>query len=321
MKTIFIAGHKGMVGSHIHALLKKTKNKLITADKKKLNLLDQSKVFKFLKKQKPDQIYICAAKVGGIHANNIYSAKFLYENLIIASNLIHGAMINNIKKILYLGSSCIYPKKSKTPIKEEALLSGYLENTNEGYAIAKICGIALCKHYNKQYKNKKVDYRAVMPCNLYGEGDNFDPNLGHVIPSIIYKLHKAKIQKKNKVYLWGDGKPKREFLHVEDLAKACVHLMNIKKSEFYKKKSYEHYNIGSGKEITIKNLSNIIAKVIDYKGKILFDKKKLNGTMRKVMDISKIKSTGWNSMISLNEGIQRTYSYFLIHHEKKLYKS
>ena len=234
MKTIFIAGHKGMVGSHIHALLKKTKYKLITADKKKLNLLDQSKVFKFLKKQKPDEVYICAAVVGGIVANSTMPAKFIYENLAISINLIHGCFLNNIKKVLYLGSSCIYPKLSKIPIKEDYLLGGFLEKTNEAYAISKIAGLAMCKFYNEQYKKKNIDYRAVMPCNLYGPGDNYDPNLGHVIPSLIYKFHKAKIENKKKVILWGDGSPKREFLHANDMAKACIYLMNLYKKKFYK---------------------------------------------------------------------------------------
>ena len=313
MKTIFIAGHKGMVGSHIHALLKKTKYKLITADKKKLNLLDQSKVFKFLKKQKPDEVYICAAVVGGIVANSTMPAKFIYENLAISINLIHGCFLNNIKKVLYLGSSCIYPKLSKIPIKEDYLLGGFLEKTNEAYAISKIAGLAMCKFYNEQYKKKNIDYRAVMPCNLYGPGDNYDPNLGHVIPSLIYKFHKAKIENKKKVILWGDGSPKREFLHVNDMAKACIYLMNLDKKKFYnvKKNKAEHINIGSGKEVSIVNLSKIISKIVGYKGKITFDKTKPNGTVRKLLDSSKIAKMGWKPKITLKQGIEQSYMYFI----------
>lgn len=312
MKTIFIAGHKGMVGSHIHALLKKTKYKLITADKKKLNLLDQSKVFKFLKKQKPDEVYICAAVVGGIVANSTMPAKFIYENLAISINLIHGCFLNNIKKVLYLGSSCIYPKLSKIPIKEDYLLGGFLEKTNEAYAISKIAGLAMCKFYNEQYKKKNIDYRAVMPCNLYGPEDNYDPNLGHVIPSLIYKFHKAKIENKKKVILWGDGSAKREFLHVNDMAKACIYLMNLDKKKFYNvKKKAEHINIGSGKEVSIVNLSKIISKIVGYKGKITFDKTKPNGTVRKLLDSSKIAKMGWKPKITLKQGIEQSYMYFL----------
>ena len=302
-----------MVGSHIHALLKKNKHTLITADKKKLNLLDQSKVFKFLKDKKPDEVYICAAVVGGIVANSTMPAKFIYENLAISINLIHGCFLNNIKKVLYLGSSCIYPKLSKIPIKEDYLLGGFLEKTNEAYAISKIAGLAMCKFYNEQYKKKNIDYRAVMPCNLYGPGDNYDPNLGHVIPSLIYKFHKAKIENKKKVILWGDGSPKREFLHVNDMAKACIYLMNLDKKKFYnvKKNKAEHINIGSGKEVSIINLSKIISKIIGYKGKITFDKTKPDGTVRKLLDSSKIAKMGWKPKTTLKQGIEQSYMYFL----------
>lgn len=317
MKKIFIAGHKGMVGSHIYSLLKKNKkNKIILTTKKQLNLLDQKKVFEFLKKQKPDQVYICAALVGGINANSTLPAQFIYENLMISSNLIHGCYKCNIKKILYLGSSCIYPKNAKIPIKEDYLLNGSLEPTNEAYAIAKITGVQMCRFYNIQYKNKKIDYRSVMPCNLYGPGDKFDPNLGHVIPSLIFKFHQAKIKKKTQVKLWGDGRPKREFLYVEDLAQACVILMNLKKKYFYNTNyKYQHYNIGTGKEITIKKLAQLISEVVGFKGKIIFDKNMPNGTMRKVMDISKIKLIKWKANTSLEKGIQKTYKYFLKKYE------
>ena len=313
MKKIFIAGHKGMVGSHIYSLLRETKNKLIIADKKKLDLLDQKKVFNYLKKNKPDQVYICAAVVGGIMANSTMPAKFIYENLAISINLIHGCFLNNIKNILYLGSSCIYPKLSKIPIKEDYLLSGHLEQTNEAYSISKIAGLAMCKFYNQQYVKKKIDYRAVMPCNLYGPGDNYDPNYGHVIPSLIYKFHKAKIRSEKKVTIWGDGSPKREFLHVKDMAEACIYLMNISKKRFYnsKKNNSEHVNIGSGTEITIYDLAKLISKTIGFKGKIVFDKSKPNGTIRKLLDCSKLKKLGWKAKIKLQQGIKESYLHYI----------
>jgi len=318
MKKIFIAGHKGMVGSHIYSLLRKTKNKLIVADKKKLDLLDQKKVFNYLKENKPDQVYICAAVVGGIVANSTMPAKFIYENLAISINLIHGCFLNNIKNILYLGSSCIYPKLSKIPIKEDYLLSGHLEQTNEAYSISKIAGLAMCKFYNQQYVKKKIDYRAVMPCNLYGPGDNYDPNYGHVIPSLIYKFHKAKTRSEKKVKIWGDGTPKREFLHVKDMAEACIYLMNISKKRFYnlKKNNTEHVNIGSGTEITIYDLAKLISKTIGYKGKIVFDKSKPNGTIRKLLDCSKLKKLGWKAKIKLQQGIKESYLYYIKMNDK-----
>lgn len=310
-KKIFIAGHNGMVGSAIFRILSKTKNKIIVADKKKLNLLDLKKVNEFIKKNKPDQIYIAAARVGGIKANNDLPAKFIYENTTINNNIIHSAYLNKIKKILFLGSSCIYPRNSKLPIKEKYLLSNYLELTNEAYAIAKISGIKMCQFYNKEYSSLDLDYRSIMPCNLYGPGDNFDKNLGHVIPSLLFKFHEAKKNNKKKILLWGDGKPKREFLHVDDLARGSILLMNISKKKFYKDKNFEHINIGSGKEISIKSLATIIKKIVGFKGKISFDKKNPNGTMRKVLDISKVNKLGFKPKIKIKYGIQKTYDYFL----------
>ena len=311
IKKIFIAGHNGMVGSAILRCLKNSKDQIITANKKKLDLLDFKKVNNFIKKNKPNQIYIAAARVGGIKANNDMPAKFIYENITITSNLIHSAYLNNIKKILFLGSSCIYPKKSKLPIKEKYLLSGYLESTNEPYAVAKISGVKMCEAYNRQYKDLRLDYRSIMPCNLYGPGDNFNPNFGHVIPSLIYKFDDAKKKLKKEIFLWGDGTPKREFLHVDDLARGSIFLMNISKEKFYQNIDNEQLNIGSGKEITIKELALIIKKVVNYKGKILFDKKNPNGTMRKVLDISRIKKLGWSPNISLRDGISNIYAYYL----------
>ena len=310
-KKIFIAGHKGMVGSAILRILSKKKDKIIVADKNELDLLDANKVFNFIKKNKPDQIYIAAARVGGIKANSDFPAKFIYENTTINNNIIHSAYLNKVKKILFLGSSCIYPKNSKLPIKEKYLLSNYLELTNEAYAVAKILGIKMCQYYNKEYKHLNLDYRAIMPCNLYGPGDNFDKDLGHVIPSLIYKLHEAKKNNSKKIFLWGDGNPKREFLHVDDLASGSVLLMNISKHKFYKDRNCEHINIGSGKEITIKELALLIKEIVGYEGEIFFDKKNPNGTMRKVLDISKIKKLGFKPNMTIKNGILKTYNYFL----------
>lgn len=310
-KKIFVAGHRGMVGSAILRYLNNLNNKIIIADRKKLDLLDFKKVNNFIKRHKPDQIYIAAAKVGGIKANNDMPARFIYENLTITTNLIHAAYLNNIKKLLFLGSSCIYPKKSIVPIKEKYLLSGYLEKTNEAYAIAKIAGVKMCEAYNREYRHLKLDYRSIMPCNLYGPGDNFSPNFGHVIPSLVYKIHKAKKEKRKKIVLWGDGTPKREFLHVDDLARGSIFLMNISKNKFYQSRGNEQLNIGSGKEITIKQLATIIKEILNYKGEVLFDKKNPNGTMRKVLDITEIKKLGWLPKISLKKGISELYKYYL----------
>jgi len=319
MTKIFVAGHNGMVGSSLVNLLKKNKkNKIITCSKKKLNLLDKKKTFNFIKKNKPDQIYIAAAKVGGIKANNDYPVDFIYENIMIAFNLIYSAYLNNVKKILFLGSSCIYPKFPKIPIKEESLLTGLLETSNEPYALAKIAGIKLCSAFNKQYKKKNLDYRSVMPCNLYGPKDNFDPNFGHVIPSLIYKFHYAKIMNKKEVVVWGNGKSKREFMHVDDLAEASIFLMNLKKKNFFNKNNFvEHVNIGTGKEIAIKDLVYKIKHIIGYKGKIIFDKKELNGTPRKVLNNKKLKKLGWEPKIKLTKGLNDTYEYFKLINAKK----
>ena len=319
MTKIFVAGHNGMVGSSLVNLLKKNKkNKIITCSKKKLNLLDKKKTYNFIKKNKPDQIYIAAAKVGGIKANNDYPVDFIYENIMIEFNLIYSAYLNNVKKILFLGSSCIYPKFPKIPIKEESLLTGLLETSNEPYALAKIAGIKLCSAFNKQYKKKNLDYRSVMPCNLYGPKDNFDPNFGHVIPSLIHKFHYAKIANKKEVVVWGNGKSKREFMHVDDLAEASIFLMNLKKKIFFNKNDFaEHVNIGTGKEIAIKDLVYKIKNIIGFRGKIIFDKKKLNGTPRKVLNNRKIKKLGWEPKIKLTKGLIDTYEYFKLINAKK----
>ena len=311
MKRIYIAGHNGMVGSAIFRKLKlDTSVKIITKNRSDLNLLNQTEVKNFLKSEKLDAVIIAAAKVGGIYANQALPAQFIYENLQIQNNIIHGSHENDIEKILFLGSSCIYPKDIKQPISEDDLLSGKLELTNEPYAIAKIAGIKMCESYNRQYGR---DYRSVMPSNLYGEGDNFHYENSHVVPALIRRFHDAKINLLDKVLVWGSGKPKREFLYVDDMADACLHVFNLHKDKYNQlvKPNQNHINIGSGKEITIKDLAEIIAKLINFKGKILFDRNKPDGTPRKLMSNDLIQKSGWESKISLEEGLRKTYKWFL----------
>ena len=302
MKKIFIAGHKGMVGSVIlNKLIKR--NKIYTIDKNKLNLIDQNKTLNYFKKNKFDQVYMCAAKVGGIYANSRYSADFIYDNLQIQNNCIMSAYKTGVKRILFLGSSCIYPKKSKIPIKENFLLSGKLETTNEAYAIAKIAGLKLCESFNNQYK---TDYRTVMPTNLYGPNDNYDDQNSHVLAALIKKIQYAKMNKKKKITVWGDGLSKREFLHSNDFADACIKIMNISKKKYFNLtgKTNQFINIGYGKDITIKALTKLICKIANYNCKIEYDKRKPNGTFRKLIDSSKLKEINWSPKISLEEGIK-----------------
>ena len=303
---IFIAGHNGMVGSALVRYLKLYNVEIITKEKKELDLLDQKKVLNFFKKNKIDQVYLAAAKVGGIIANNNYPANFIYENLMIQSNIIHSSYLSGIKKLLFLGSSCIYPKKVKQPIKEEKLLTGKLEPTNEPYAIAKIAGIKMCESYNRQYG---LDYRSLMPTNLYGPGDNYHDEDSHVIPGLINRFHNAKVNKSKKVIIWGSGKPKREFLYVDDLAKASVHLMN-KDIKTYGKLSTpmsSHVNIGSNVEITINELAKNIKKIVGFKGKIEYDFTKPDGTTRKLLDSMRMKYFGFKPKVSLKKGLTKTY--------------
>ena len=315
---IFIAGHKGMVGAAILKELKKQSyNNLVVKDHKELDLTNQSKVLSFFKKQKFNEVYVAAAKVGGIYANNQKPGEFLFENLMIQTNIIHASFLSGVKKLLFLGSSCIYPKNANQPIDESQLLKGYLEPTNEPYAIAKIAGIKLCASYNRQYgESHKIDYRCVMPTNLYGPGDNYHIENSHVIPALILKFHEAKIKNSPKVLVWGSGKPKREFLFVDDLAKACVFLMSLDKKKYYQHTCpiHGHINVGSGQELTIKDLAIQIKKIVNYNGLIEYDKNKPDGMMRKFLNSDKIKNLGWKPKISLKTGLSKTYDNYLLNY-------
>ena len=310
---IFIAGHNGMVGSALVRLLKDQDVDIVTKDRAELDLLSQSNVQNFFKNEKIDQIYLAAAKVGGIYANNTYPADFIYQNLMIQNNVIHSAFLNGVKKLLFLGSSCIYPNNANQPMKEDELLSGKLEPTNEPYAIAKIAGIKMCESYNRQYgKSYNIDYRSIMPTNLYGPGDNYHPENSHVIPGLIYRFHKAKINNLSNVTIWGTGTPKREFLYVDDMVRASVHLMNIDKKTYYENTSLmsSHINVGSGEDLTIKELAEIIKEVVDFKGGIKFDSTKPDGSPRKFLDSRKINSLDFKIKTSLKEGLIKTYQDF-----------
>lgn len=313
-QRIFIAGHKGMVGSAILRHLRNFEIEIITKDRKQLDLLKQEEVSNFFKDKKIDQVYLASAKVGGIHANNVYPAEFIYENLMIQSNIIHQAFLSGIKKLLFLGSSCIYPKNISKPIKEEDLLVGKLEPTNEPYAIAKIAGIKMCESYNRQYgKSHDIDYRSIMPTNLYGPGDNYHNKNSHVIPGLIDRFHQAKISNLTNVTIWGTGNPKREFLYVDDMARASIFLMNIDKKAYDQCTSPmgSHINVGSGKDLTIKELAEIIRDVVGYKGEISFDSTKPDGNPRKLLDSERIKNLGFNAKVSLKEGLIKTYQDYI----------
>ena len=301
---IFVAGHKGLVGSAIIRKLKTSGyKKILIAEKSTLNLINQEKVLKFLKKKKPDFIFIAAAKVGGIYANNKYKAEFIYSNLSIQNNLIHSAFKCGIKNLIFLGSSCVYPKLCKQPIKEEYLLNGKLEETNEPYAVAKIAGIKMCESYNHQYK---TNYKCLMPTNTFGPNDNYDPMNSHFFPSLIRKIHLSKIKNNNKIILWGDGSPKREVIYVDDIADACIYFMKKKVKETI-------INIGSGRDFSIKKYAQIISSRINPKVslKIKFDKTKPNGTPRKILDVSLAKKYGWKAKTSLKDAIDKTYLDYL----------
>lgn len=310
-QAIYVAGHRGMVGSAIIRRLKALGyTHIVTKTRQELDLLNQQAVQDFFKQHKIQQIYLAAAKVGGIHANNIYPAEFIYENLMIEANIIHAAHKANINKLLFLGSSCIYPQLATQPIREDALLTGALEPTNEPYAIAKIAGIKLCESYNRQYAR---DYRSVMPTNLYGPNDNFHTENSHVIPALLKRFHEAVEQKTGQVVIWGSGNPRREFLHVDDMAAACVHVMELDMATYQANTQpmLSHINVGAGKDCTIKELAELIAKITGFKGELVFDKTKPDGTPRKLLDVARLETLGWQASISLELGLKETYHWFL----------
>lgn len=310
-KRIFIAGHKGMVGSAlVRQLAADGNHQIITANKQELDLINQQAVRSFFAQKQIDQVYLAAARVGGIHANNEYPAEFIYQNLMIEANVIHAAHQNNVQKLLFLGSSCIYPKLAEQPMREDALLTGALECSNEPYAIAKIAGIKLCESYNRQYGR---DYRSVMPTNLYGTNDNFHPENSHVIPALIRRFHEAKLVNAPVVKAWGTGKPMREFLYVDEMAEASIFVMNLDKATYEQQTQpmLSHINVGTGIDCTIKELTESVAKVIGYQGKIEWDTNKPDGTPRKLMDVSRLERLGWEAKISLEGGLAKTYAWFL----------
>ena len=301
LSKIYIAGHRGLVGSAIvRALKKQGYNNFILRTHSELDLLDQKSATDFFKKEKPEYVFLAAAKVGGIMANRTYPADFIYQNLQIQNNIIHHSYLNGVKKLLFLGSSCIYPKLCSQPIKEEYLLTGELEPTNEPYAIAKIAGIKMCPAYNKQYE---TDFISVMPTNLYGPNDNFDLENSHVLPALIRKFHEAKINNQNEIVVWGTGAPKREFLHVDDLADACIFLMNNYDNS-------EIINIGTGEDISIKELAEMIKEITGFTGEINWDASKPNGTPRKLLDVGKLHNLGWKHQINLPDGILSVYEWY-----------
>jgi GDP-L-fucose synthase len=306
-EKIYVAGHRGLVGSAIIRRLEiEGYNNIIVRTSKELDLREQHQVKDFFQTEKPEYIFLAAAKVGGIYANNTYPAEFIYENLAIQNNVIHQSYLNDVKKLLFLGSSCIYPKYAKQPMIEEYLLTGELEPTNEPYAIAKIAGIKMCQSYNRQYG---TNYISVMPTNLYGPNDNFDLKNSHVLPALIRKFHEAKCNNQEAVEIWGTGSPRREFLYADDLAEVCIYLMNNIETN-------DIINIGTGTDITIKDLALLIKDIVGFSGEITFDTSKPDGTPRKLLNVNRLKELGWESKISLEDGIYQTYKWFLT--ERKL---
>jgi GDP-L-fucose synthase len=312
---IYVAGHRGMVGSAIVRELKKqSQTNIVVRTHAELELTNQLEVRSFFEAERPDQVYLAAAKVGGIHANNTYPAEFIYENIMMQANIIHAAYMTGVKKLLFLGSSCIYPKAVSQPMREDALLSGILESTNEPYAIAKIAGIKLCESYNRQYG---VDYRSVMPTNLYGVGDNYHPENSHVIPALIRRFHDAKMSNAPEVVIWGSGSPMREFLYVDDMAAASVFVMDLDKS-IYEQNSepmLSHINVGYGSDLRIEELARIISEVVGYQGHVNFDCSKPDGPARKLMDSSRLNSLGWHAKINMKDGLAMAYQDYLINSE------
>ncbi|MDI5890284.1 GDP-L-fucose synthase [Halomonas rhizosphaerae] len=309
--TIFVAGHRGMVGSAIVRRLQALGHAtILTATRDELDLTDQAQVAAFFEQHAIDQVYLAAAKVGGIQANNTYPAEFLYQNLMIEANIIHAAHRADVYKLLFLGSSCIYPKLAEQPMREDALLTGTLEPTNEPYAIAKIAGIKLCESYNRQYGR---DYRSVMPTNLYGPNDNFHPENSHVIPALLRRFHEAKLRGDGEVVVWGSGTPMREFLHVDDMAAASVHVMELEAETYaaHTQPMLSHINVGTGVDCTIRELAETVKRVTGFKGELRFDASKPDGAPRKLLDVSRLKALGWQARISLEDGLQDAYRWFL----------
>ncbi|MGL5486320.1 MAG: GDP-L-fucose synthase [Shewanella sp.] len=310
-KRVFVAGHRGMVGSAIcRQLALRDDVELVVRSRQELDLACQQAVAAFFASEQIDQVYLAAAKVGGIHANNSYPAEFIYENLMMECNIIHAAHMAGVQKLLFLGSSCIYPKLAAQPMTESALLTGTLEVTNEPYAIAKIAGIKLCESYNRQYGR---DYRSVMPTNLYGENDNFHPENSHVIPALMSRFHEAKLRGDKEVVVWGSGTPMREFLHVDDMAAASVHVMELA-DDIYQANTQpmlSHINVGTGVDCTIREMAETMAKVVGFDGQVVFDSTKPDGTPRKLMDVSRLAALGWCYKVSLEEGLWKTYQWFL----------
>lgn len=320
---IYVAGHRGMVGSAIVRQLRALGHpaeQIVTRTHAEVDLTIQAEVNQFFASEKPEQVYLAAARVGGIHANNTYPAEFIYQNLMIQANVIEAAFRNGVRKLMFLGSSCIYPKLASQPMREDALLTGTLESTNEPYAIAKIAGIKLCESYNRQYGvSHGVDYRSVMPTNLYGPGDNYHPENSHVIPALIRRFHEAKVSQAPSVVIWGTGTPKREFLYVDDMAAASVHVMNLDKSS-YEKHTHpmlSHINVGCGVDITISELAEAIANTVGYSGEIIFDVAMPDGTPRKLMDSNRINALGWEAKVGLEAGLHSAYQDFLMNYAIK----
>ena len=309
---IYVAGHRGMVGGAIMRQLQARGDEVIARTHAELDLLDQQEVRAFMGSERPDAVVLAAAKVGGIHANNSYPAQFIYENLMMECNVVHQAWLAGVQKLLFLGSSCIYPRAVPQPMREDALLTGVLEPTNEPYAIAKIAGIKLCESYNRQYG---TDYRSVMPTNLYGPGDNFHPENSHVLPALIRRFHEAVGKGRDEVVIWGTGTPRREFLHVEDMAEASLFVLDLDRQAYAANTQpmLSHINVGYGDDIAIAELAQLVAKVAGFAGRISFDATKPDGTERKLMDVSRLAAMGWKARISLEEGVRSTYRWFLEH--------
>ena len=307
---MFVAGHAGMVGSAIVRRLKmQGYDNIVTANRDEINLLEQSSVQNYFEQMKFDQVYLAAAKVGGIQANNVYPADFIYENLMIEANVIHAAHLSGVSRLLFLGSSCIYPKHAEQPMSEDALLTGVLEQTNEPYAVAKIAGIKLCESYNRQYGH---DFRSVMPTNLYGPNDNFHPENSHVIPALIRRFHEATQNDQKEVVIWGSGEPLREFMHVDDMASACLHIMELELSTYTENTQplLSHINVGVGSDCTIRELAETIANVTGFRGKLSFDASKPDGAPRKLMSTNRLNDMGWTAQIGLVQGLEDTYNWY-----------